>query len=42
MSIEWYAVHTYVGHEEKVRTNMMQARPFAWHRRLDLSGHCTF
>ena len=24
MSIEWYAVHTYVGHEEKVRTNMMQ------------------
>ena len=24
MSIEWYAVHTYVGHEEKVRTNVMQ------------------
>lgn len=24
MSIEWYAVHTYVGHEEKVRENVMQ------------------
>lgn len=24
MSIEWYAVHTYVGHEDKVRTNIMQ------------------
>jgi transcriptional antiterminator NusG len=24
VSIEWYAVHTYVGHEEKVRTNMTQ------------------
>ena len=24
MSIEWYAVHTYVGHEEKVRQNVMQ------------------
>ena len=23
MSIEWYAVHTYVGHEEKVRENIM-------------------
>ena len=23
MSIEWYAVHTYVGHEEKVRENVM-------------------
>ena len=23
MSIEWYAVHTYVGHEEKVRTNIL-------------------
>ena len=22
MSIEWYAVHTYVGHEDKVRTNI--------------------
>lgn len=24
MSIEWYAVHTYVGHEERVRENVMQ------------------
>ena len=24
MSIEWYAVHTYVGHEERVRENLMQ------------------
>lgn len=24
MSIEWYAVHTYVGHEERVRDNVMQ------------------
>jgi len=24
MGIEWYAVHTYVGHEEKVRDNVMQ------------------
>jgi transcriptional antiterminator NusG len=24
MSIEWYAVHTYVGHEERVKENMMQ------------------
>ena len=24
MSIEWYAVHTYVGHEDKVRENIMQ------------------
>lgn len=24
MSIEWYAVHTYVGHEDKARTNIMQ------------------
>ncbi|MEZ4629297.1 MAG: transcription termination/antitermination NusG family protein [Deinococcales bacterium] len=24
MSIEWYAVHTYVGHEDKVRENVMQ------------------
>jgi transcriptional antiterminator NusG len=24
MSIEWYAVHTYVGHEEKVRENLLQ------------------
>ncbi len=24
MSIEWYAVHTYVGHEDKVRVNIMQ------------------
>lgn len=23
MSIEWYAVHTYVGHEEKVKENVM-------------------
>src|SRR5690625_3483109 len=23
MSIEWYAVHTYVGHEEKVRENIL-------------------
>jgi len=23
MSIEWYAVHTYVGHEDKVRENVM-------------------
>lgn len=23
MSIEWYAIHTYVGHEEKVRENIM-------------------
>lgn len=23
MSIEWYAVHTYVGHEEKVKENIM-------------------
>jgi transcriptional antiterminator NusG len=24
MSIEWYAVHTYVGHEERVKENVMQ------------------
>lgn len=24
MSIEWYIVHTYVGHEDKVRENIMQ------------------
>lgn len=24
MSIEWYAVHTYVGHEDKVRKNVLQ------------------
>jgi len=24
MSIEWYAIHTYVGHEEKVRENVLQ------------------
>lgn len=23
MSIEWYAIHTYVGHEEKVRENIL-------------------
>ena len=23
MSIEWYAVHTYVGHEEKVKQNIL-------------------
>jgi len=23
MSIEWYAVHTYVGHEDKVRENIL-------------------
>lgn len=23
MSIEWYAIHTYVGHEEKVKENIM-------------------